>query len=317
MLYHTCRCRYGPLVQKRTRTWTKQSDNEMILLHASLDYMEKNPSSKIIRRALLKKASDQKLNTQRGVSFGGTFERALRRLEEKGAWRLESKGTRRSSKTPSQTLVHLNPTAIRNIFDEKRRIFNTPYARPDIRLGEESELEAEKWEKIVRSKVALSIHEATKHWINLGNEKVREINSISKDAAYVLAVDILTRMFNVRIRPTNNKALELTEEEIWQFAKLCAKIASRKTTQPFTLTMDYSGYSMETPLWMESALSKISPYIMKFADAKSVKLSAEDIYNISEARITMLRPSVRALFERFWKNHVTVIVNDILCAVEA
>jgi hypothetical protein len=209
---------------------TKSLDKKLIVLQILYEFYERNHETEI-RRARLKELCEDRLNQVTGGlhdSYGGSFERYLRELEQMGAI------TIRPQKSRKFTLITSNIGRIEALLTETK--LNESFGRADRKIIEQS-LEDSMWEELIENTYNLAINKL----INPTHSLTPDSYVIMKEMIAKVMANTLSRCFEFNVSYDKQSNFQLDNQFITTVAGPVVRMAQRNPKAPFKIMLEYKG----------------------------------------------------------------------------
>ena len=231
--------------------WTKNLDKKLIILQVLHEFYEKNNETEI-RRARLKELCEDWLNQVTGglhESYGGSFERYLRELEQIRAI------TIRPQKSRKFTLITSNIGRIEALLTEAK--LNESFRRSDKKMIEQN-VEDSMLEELIENTYSLAIDKL----FNPKSNPTPDSYFIIKEMIAKVMANTLSRCFEFNISYEDQSGFQLDKQFITAIASPVITMAQRNSKAPFKITLEYKGMLQSS----DEVRIRFGPVLLKMRD---------------------------------------------------
>jgi hypothetical protein len=291
--------------------WTKNIDNEMLILEVLLQEYEKN-GEKQIRRQKLKELCEDMLNEKtegRMDAYEAPFQRALKALEEKMAVKYEKKG-------PKLTLIIPDIPRIKSLLLGKK-FDQFANEDADIRLTEQ-EMPATILEKLLEQDVEIKLEKGLKEInrksnlsLDFNDEHIQRSYLPLKEAIKKINSYVIQNLFDFIISHKDANFL-LDEDIAIDIGQVASKIMSKNIRAPFKVLIEYKGMTENDTilglLFGAHTYNIASKYFVQWAqDVFNYTVSDEDIIKLQDGHIDLLTKTAKQYFDIFYDSLRTYV----------
>jgi hypothetical protein len=285
--------------------WTKNIDKRLLILQVLYRFYEKNNITEI-RYGVLKELCDDRLNYETNgeqEAYGGSFERHLKYLINKGLVKRVSRGKK-------LTMLISDIHKIEYALQESK--LKRSFDRTDKKIIE-ANVEDSIWEEIIEESFSSALNKIIKSKYNLSsdyfnNEAMHRSHSLMKEFTSKSLANMMSRSFEFNVSYQDND-FQLDREFITTIANPVVKMVQRNPRAPFKITIEYKGIqgsSEEAFVKFKPALLKLrAEYFARWAnEVFNYQVSDEDKRKINEGQHFSLSKIADEIYDKFDKNIV-------------
>ena len=247
---------------------TKNLDKKLIILQVLHEFYEKNNETEI-RRAKLNELCGDRLDQVTGGlydSYGGSFERYLRELEQIGAI------TIRPQKSRKLTLITSNLGRIEALLTEAK--LNESFRRSDKKVIEQN-VEDSMLEELIENTYSLAIDKL----FNPKSNPTPDSYFIIKEMIAKVMANILSRCFEFNISYEDQSDFQLDNQFITAIASPVITMAQRNSKAPFKITLEYKGMLQSS----DEVRMRFGPVLLKMRDEYFIRWAKASFnYDVKE-----------------------------------
>jgi hypothetical protein len=275
---------------------TKSPDKKLIILHALHELYEKNNETEI-RRARLKELCEDRLNQVTGGSqdsYGGSFERYLKELEQVGA------ETIRHQKSKKFTLITSNIGHIEALLTGAK--LNESLGKADKKIIDQN-VEDSMFEELIENTYSLAIDKLA----NPKNNPTPGSHVILKEMISKVMANTLSRCFEFNISYNDQTDFLLDYNFITAIADPVVRMAQRNTKAPFKIMLEYKGMPRspdEVRIRFEPVLLKMKvEYFIRWVKAAfNYDIQEDDKRKLKEGQYDLLNNPANEYYNIFNKS---------------
>jgi hypothetical protein len=253
---------------------TKKLDKKLLILQVIYEYYKKHNAS-VLRRVRLKELSNDRLFEMTGGQqddIGGSFQRHLRDLEDKGMLK------QTSNKKRKQTTILFNIEKIEFL------LLGNQLDAPDDKTVKRTEEDFDRaWEEMIEEVYSAGLEKAIKLRYNLeldspDNDVANKSHSLLKEFTAKSIANMMSRTFEFNIIYPDG-SLKLDRRFFKNLVHPLLKIVERDVRVPFRVEIDYKGFIRP----LEKELTKFEPALQRIKAEYFEKWTREVFnYQISE-----------------------------------